>query len=291
MSNALDKSIIKAARRILHPLIRLMLRNGITATAFQELARKEFVDVAFKDFGIDEKPASTSRVAVITGLSRKEVSRLKVLAPLDESDQAWRNRAASVLSSWLVDDRFLDKKGDPLDLSFDGKVPNFSQLVKAYGGDIPARTVATELIRSGALEEVDDRLRMTERGYVPSHDTSALMGILGTDTAELIETIDHNVQAADDRLLQAKVLAENLPAEHYSEFLRYSKQLARNVLQDLTHWLTQRDKGGDLSGNDGRYEVGLGLYHIVRVRRKDSEEGILSNEAQIDRAQIQKDKT
>ncbi|MFT7651334.1 MAG: hypothetical protein ACI9ON_000885 [Limisphaerales bacterium] len=289
MSDALDRSVIKAARRILRPLVRLMIRNGFTATAFQELARKEFVDVAFTDFGIADKQATTSRVAVITGLSRKEVARLKVLAPMDESDQIWRNRAASVLSSWLVDEKFLDKKGDPLDLPFDGDVPNFSELVKAHSGDIPPRTIADELIRTGALEQVEGRLRMTQRGYVPSEDADALMDILGADTAELIETIDHNIQTDDERLLQAKVLAENLPAEHLQEFIRYSKQIARNTLQDLTHWLVQRDQGTDYSGQEARYEVGLGLYHIVRMKQQNSEQGFPEKKAQKDGSAAEKE--
>lgn len=251
----------------MRPLVRLLLRYGITAPAFQELARKEFTDVAFDDFPVSGRSQSASRVAVITGLSRKEVARLRALPHLEEADTTWRNRAASVLSSWTIDADFLDRKGDPLDLPFDGASPNFCDLVKAHAGDVTPRAIVDELMRTGALEEAEGKLRMTSRGYVPADDTKALLDILGEDTAELIETIDHNVQTDDDRLLQAKVLAENLPAEHYDEFIRYSKTLARHMLDELTRWLTERDLGDDEGGTDKRYEVGLGLYHISRVKR------------------------
>ena len=97
MAADLEKTVLKAVRRVLRPLIRLMLRHGITATAFQELARKEFTDVAFDDFPVRGRSQSVSRVAVITGLSRKEVARLRALPPLDEWEQSIDKKRLSPL--------------------------------------------------------------------------------------------------------------------------------------------------------------------------------------------------
>lgn len=274
----LEGRLLRAVRRILRPLIRIMLRNGISATTFQELARKEFVDVAHEDFGIPGRKQTVSRVSVLTGLSRKEVRRLQQLPPVDTLDQTWRNRAATVLSGWAVDPEFCDSKGDPVDLSFDQGTPNFVDLVKKYSGDMQPRAIADELIRNGALVVVDDKYRMQRRGYVPLDDPSAMIDMLGTDSAELIETIDHNIQSQDDKLLQAKVLAENLPQEHVEEFVTYSKRLARHTLDELTHWLVERDKGEEVGVAEGRFEVGLGLYHIVREVREANESPPVSGE-------------
>ncbi|MEM7077105.1 MAG: DUF6502 family protein [Pseudomonadota bacterium] len=263
----LQKRLLKAMRRALRPLVRIMLRNGITAQTFQELARKEFVDVAHEEFTLHGRKQTAARVSVITGLSRKEVSRLQAIPPLDDQDLSFRNRASTVLSSWVVDPDFNDSKGDPLDLPFDGPSPNFSDLVKRYSGDMQPRAIADELMRNGALEVIDHRYRMVRRGYVPLDDPSAMIDMLGTDTAELIETIDYNIQSGDDKRLQAKVLAQNVPAVHLPEFDAFSKRLARHVLDELTHWLRARDEGDDFSGEDPRYEVGLGLYHITRLAR------------------------
>ncbi len=268
----LDKRIIRASRRILRPLVRILLRNGITAQAFQELARKEFVDVAHEEFGLVGRAQTISRVSVLTGLNRKEVARLLALPPLDESDQVWRNRAAAVLSAWVVDETFQDAKGDPLDLPFEGEGPDFTGLVRKHSGDMQPRAIADELERNGAIERVDGKLRMRRRGYVPLDDPSAMVDMLGTDTAELIETIDYNLRHTDS-LLQGKVLAENLPAEHLDEFVRYSKRLARTLLEELTHWLRERDLDDDFSGTDRRYAVGLGLYNIVRTVRDGDDDG------------------
>ena len=271
LNRDLERRIIRAARRVLRPLVRILIRNGITAHTFQELARKEFVDVAYEEFGLQGRQQTVSRVSVITGLSRKEVSRLLALPPLDQSDQKWRNRAATVLSAWIVDPAFQDHKGDPLDLPFEGEGASFTALVRKQSGDMQPRAIVDELIRNGALDEVDGKYRMMRRGYVPLDNPSSMVDMLGTDTAELIETIDYNLQSENDSLLQAKVLAENLPAEHFDEFIRYSKRLSRTLLEELTHWLTERDMGEDFRGTDRRHLVGLGVYQIAQTIRQGTD--------------------
>ncbi len=266
---ALEQKLMHAARRIVRPLVRILLRNGIASDALTELVRQTYVDVADQEFGIEGKRQTIARISVITGLNRKEVSRLRGLDPIERGDAVWWNRAAHVLGSWLRDEAFLDRKGDPVDLAFSGDVPSFEALVKKHSGDMYPRSVADELLRMGAIEEVDGKLRMTARGYVPGGDPERIVDILGLDTAELMETIDHNLQAGEDdqRLFQRKVLSDNVPVEYLDEFNAFSRRLARPVIDELSRWLAERDKGRDWSGDDERVEVGLGIYQINRVAR------------------------
>lgn len=266
---AVEQKLMQAARRILRPLVRILLRNGIPSDALTELVRKTYVDIADEEFGIEGKRQTVARISVITGLNRKEVSRLRGAQPLDSGDALWWNRAAHVLGSWLRDADFLDRKGDPLDLPFADASPSFSELVRKHSGDMYPRSVADELLRLGAVEEVDGKLRMTTRGYVPGGDPERIIEILGLDTAEFMETIDHNLQAAsdDDRLFQLKVLSDNVPVAYLEEFNAYSRRLSRPVIEELNRWLSERDKGRDWSGDDERVEIGLGIYQINRVAR------------------------
>ncbi|MGE0624468.1 MAG: DUF6502 family protein [Pseudomonadales bacterium] len=262
---SIENKLLDAARRILLPLVRILLRNGVPSDALTELVRKTYVDVAENEFGIDGKRQTTARISVITGLNRKEVARLRGMAPLSSDDQRRWNRAATVLGAWLRDDEFHDRKGDPLDLPFEGSAVSFAQLCKKHSGDMQPRAIADELLRVGAIEQVEGRLRMTTRGYVPAGDPESVAEILGIDTAELIETIDHNMTAgADDKLFQLKVLSTNVPAEHVEEFNAYSRRLARPVLEELNRWLAARDMKRDWSGTDERMVLGLGIYQINR---------------------------
>lgn len=266
---AVEQQLMQAARRILRPLVRILLRNGIPSDALTELVRKSYVDVADDEFRLEGKRQTVARISVITGLNRKEVSRLRGLPPLEQADAVWWNRAAHVLGSWLRDEEFLDRKGDPIDLPFADATPCFVDLVRKHSGDMYPRSVADELLRMGAIEEVGGNLRMTTRGYVPGGDPERIIDILGLDTAEFMETIDHNLQAEadEDRLFQLKVLSDNVPEEYLEEFNAYSRRLARPVIEELSRWLSERDKGRDWSGDEGRVEVGLGIYQINRVAR------------------------
>jgi hypothetical protein len=262
---SIENTLLNAARRILYPLVRILLRNGIPSDALTELVRKTYVDVAENEFGIEGRKQTTARISVITGLNRKEVARLRKLEPLSEDDRRKWNRAATVLGAWVRDDQFLDRKGDPLDLPLEGTEPSFSDLVKKHSGDMQPRAIMDELLRVGAIEWVGDGLRMTTRGYVPSGDPESAAEILGIDAAEFIETIDHNMQAEhDETLFQLKVLSDNVPAEYVNEFNAYSRRLARPVLEELNRWLAERDMKRDWSGDDERYVLGMGIFQINR---------------------------
>lgn len=267
-----EQKLLRATRRILYPLVRILLRNGVSSDAVTELVRQTFVDVADAEFTLPGRKQTTARISVITGLNRKEVARLRGRNPLDQGDRFWWNRAAHVLGSWLRDGDFLDRKGDPLDLPLAGPSPNFGDLVRRHSGDMQPKAVADELKRVGAVEEIDGKLRMTSRGYVPGPEGAAVIDILGLDTAEFIEVVDHNLQAeAGPKLLQRKVLSDNVPAEYVDEFNAYSRRLAQPVIEELARWLSARDKGRDWSGDDERVVLGLGIYQINKpAQRPDS---------------------
>jgi len=263
--------LLAAAGRILRPLVRILIRNGVPSDALTELVRKVFVDVADEDFRLSGKRQTVSRISVITGLHRKEVTRLRTLDLADVSqDVARRNRAATVLSAWLRDGEFLDRKGDPLDLPFAG-TGSFSELVRRYSGDMKPRAMADELVRSGAIEVVDGRMRMVARGFVPGGDPDEVLAILGTDPAELIETIDYNMTHADKRY-QRKVAYDNVPAVHASEFRALSARLAQHLLEELDRWLAARDLPSGRS-DEPTLSLGLGIYQIESPGANDARKG------------------
>lgn len=276
-NSSLDQHLLRAARRVLQPLVRLLLRYGIPATALQEVVRKAYVDVAYEEFSLAGKPQTLARVSVLTGLNRKEVARLHRLPPVDEADGEWRTRAGQVLSRWFVDSDFLDGQGDPLDLPFAGGESSFSELVKKYSGDMYPRAIADELIRLGLVEEVGERLRMTQRGYVPANDPALLIDILGLDTAAFIETIDHNIEAEGNRtLMQVRAVSYSLPADEVDNFLRHSRRGAQQLIENTAEWLGRHEEdvpvltdNEDSDNNktdddvDEYRTVGLGVYQIL----------------------------
>lgn len=154
--------------RILRPLARMLLRNGVSYKAFAELSKRVFVEVAREEFRIPGRKQSDSRVSVITGLSRKEVKRVRLEGgAADENLLRLHNRASRVIYGWLQDQGFLDAQGRPRPLPVEeDRSPNFVELVRRYSGDAPPRAVMDELERLRAVERRDDGyLALTARNH------------------------------------------------------------------------------------------------------------------------------
>ena len=203
-----EQALSAAVLRILRALIRVLLRYGMPFDGFTELAKRVYIDVAVKDFQIPGRKQSISRISTLTGIYRREVSRIMDLPEIDDSEVTARhNRAARVIGGWLHDPDYSDGKGQARDLDLAGDMPSFTHLVRKYSGDIPSRAILDELTRVGAVsQDKDGKIHLLSRAYVPRHGEADMLAILGVDTADFLSTIDHNLQHADtDNRLQLKV--------------------------------------------------------------------------------------
>ena len=269
-----SKIVVQAIVRILRPLVRLLLRYGVSAGAFEELVRRVYVEVAERDFQVDGKKQTTSRISVITGLSRKEVAKLQKLPSIEDTDVDERyNRAARVVTGWLRDQRYRTKAGLPAVLPFEGK-KSFSELVNKYSGDMPPRAVADELMRLHIIEVTrTNSLKLQTKGYVPQDSEVDKLQILGTDTADLIATIDHNLShKQEEAKFQRKVSYDNVPVQYVEEFRKHSAKLSMDLLIKLDTWLAKRDRDANpkVKGK-GKARVGLGIYMMEETIDKNED--------------------
>ena len=156
MQDNVQHRILNALLVALRPLARALLRAGIGYREFAEISKSAFVDVATRDYGLRGRPTNISRVAVMTGLTRKEVRRLRDKAEAgDDTDIARPVPMAVILHRWFTEPDFLDAAGNPRELEFDAGSGSFSDLVRRFGGDIPPGAMRTELKRIQAVEETE----------------------------------------------------------------------------------------------------------------------------------------
>lgn len=260
------RSLSTATGTLLKPLVRILLRNGVAAKSVYELVKHIYVQVAKEDFEIDGKKASISRVAILTGLTRKEVQAILALPERQQGhyDEGY-NRAARVITGWLRDADFGDGKGHPAPLPMSGKRTSFTALVKRYSGDIPVRALLDELVRVGAVKRLKDgRVGLVSRGYVPQRGLEEKLAILGNDTADLIATIDHNIFGNPSKpRMQRKVMYDNVPVEAARAFQTVAEDRAQEMLEALDRWLSHRDRDVNPTvRGKGRVRVGVGIYHF-----------------------------
>ena len=88
-------ALAQALDRLLDPLVEILLRGGLPHRAFAEVAKRAFVRVAEREGGVSGRKQSTSRIALRTGLTRKEVGRLRKLPELRAEETAARYSRAS----------------------------------------------------------------------------------------------------------------------------------------------------------------------------------------------------
>jgi hypothetical protein len=257
-----------ALATLLRPLFRLLLRHQVSFGAFEELAKRVYVEVALNDFGIPGKKPSISRASILSGLTRKEVQRL--LSTSDDLsgsralDSERYNRAARVLTGWIRDSQYLDAKGQPKALSADGD-DGFAALVRRHSGDMPARAVLDELERVGAVRRRDDGLiELLARAYVPRSSPADKLAILGSDVADLIETIGHNLDDGEsDPRFQRKVMYQSIPASALPAFRKRSAANAQALLEKFDQWLAEHDVANPPGRPDApRARVGVGIYYF-----------------------------
>lgn len=262
----MNQALLAAVIKLLRPLVQILLRNGIPFGAFSDLAKRVYVDTAMEGFAILGRKQSVSRVSIITGISRKEIGHVKTLPdPKDAGTTEQYNRAARVISGWVRDEEFRGDAGQPAELPLDGEGKTFSELVRRFSGDVPARAVMDELLRVGAVGRLEDgRIRLLTRAYLPTADEVGKLGILGTDVRDLIATIDHNLRSnALDSYFQRKVAYDNLPVEVIPELRALTQTQAQKLLEEMDRWMAQRDRDINPSiEGSGRRRAGIGIYYF-----------------------------
>jgi hypothetical protein len=190
----MKQRVLDAFLLVMRPVVKIFLRYGIGYREFAEIAKTAFVDVASSDFGLRGRPTNISRVAVMTGLTRKEVRRLRdKIATGDSSISVKATPFAQVLHHWHAQPEFTDTSGSPKALPFSGDDESFTALVRKFGGDIPAGAMRTEMKRVGVVQEDDSgRLSVVNRYFRSASDHETLVTILVHGVYTLLSNVAHN---------------------------------------------------------------------------------------------------
>lgn len=257
-------TIISAFRLIFRPMVKILLLAGVTWKEIAEVAKATYVEVASTEFGIRGRLTNVSRVAILTGFTRKKVARLRELLGSEDSQiTAKMNHATRVLSGWYSDPAFLSAKGAPLALEAEGAGASFAMLCRRYASDVPATTMLKELKYVGAVKETPaGELVVQTRYYMPLQMDPKQILRSGAVLQDLGNTVAHNLfrkegEAArfERRATGTRVAAEAVPA-----FQAYLEDEGQAFLERVDVWLIEHELDDDSSAKGIR--LGLGAYWI-----------------------------
>lgn len=277
MTDKLQKQLVAALRHLLRPVVRVLLRHGLAFGDLAEIIKGIYVEVARDNFTPDNRRPTDSRIAILTGLTRKDVKRLRedlesgiddTDAPADANDA---HRATRVLSGWHQDPDFCDQTGHPIELKIDGAAPSFAALVKRYSGDMPVRAMLDELIRVGAITESNDgMLTVKSRTYIPSLDNPQGIRMFGTALHDLASTIDHNLSRSDDEptWLQRSASNHSVDPRAVPILRRVASEQGQALLEQIDDWMSSHELAD--SADVDPAHVGIGIYFFEREKNTDN---------------------
>jgi len=277
MSDRTQKALTRALYKMLRPMVRLLMRHGVSYRLFADIARHVYVDVAREDFALPRRKPSLSRMAVLTGINRKDIAKLQARPhPLSDAPQEKPTPAARVVTGWLNDVRFHDEQGEPAQLPVEAEdgEPSFAQLVREYTSDVPVRALQDELERINALVRHGDRVALVARGYIPVEDMQENIRIFGTAAADLMATMDHNIAKLEPgAFIQRTVSYEQVPVELLDQIRQRSAREGQEFLLQVNDWLAQCDGEHTPELSDSsKARAGIGLYYFEQRNSDPSDE-------------------
>jgi Family of unknown function (DUF6502) len=262
---------LSATWQMMEPIIGILLRNGVTHKEFSLLCKQLYVKIASEEFGIRGRPTNMSRVAMMTGLDRKEVGRIKENLQQDNTakvSEQHQDRLNRILSGWYQDKDFIDAQGQPKLIGIDEDDICFNLLVRRYGGDLPASALLKELKRVGIVEEIQGKLRVLGRYFVVDPTDAAALLRAGNVIQDIANALEHNlykanVQKNQPKRFERRASNPQMPLQSLAEFRAFVETEGQAFLERIDAWLSAHEaSSNDRDSTQIKMRLGVGAYLI-----------------------------
>lgn len=269
MSDTARAHLIHAFRKVLRPLVKILIRAGVRYDEFSEVIKGVFIESAIRDGLGRAGPLTRSRVSLVTGITRSDVDRFvdneSLLAPPPPTHAT---TLTEVLHLWNTDPRYLGPFGVPLEIDFDSTPGRcFLDLVNRVDADADAALILEELVRTGVVVPAGNYLKVISRSYVIADLMSPqALEYFGNTLANLAQTLEYNMrQSPESKRLQRSVIADRgLPASEMSNFDAFLKGRVQQMLTDVDDWIGQHSMRWE--AEEGHIvSTGLTAYHYVET--------------------------
>jgi len=270
MTDPLRLGLLSAYRKVMQPLVRVLIRNGVSFGELADVLKSVFVEVAARDFQIEDRKISRSRVAIVTGLTRKEVARQEELLRTGQALHMVSNlnRVTRVLAGWHSDPTFTGPYGMPLELPFESPTGvSFTSLVRAHSGDMAPRAMLDELIRVGVVQKAaSGAFKVLARAYIPRDFHPDALERFGEVVHDFICTYEFNMyKGASPARFERKVFPDDgLREELLPAFDALLKAKGHAFLIEIHNWITaQEGSFAATNKKKKRIKTGVGVYHFI----------------------------
>jgi len=260
-------AVVSALRRLLRPIVRLLLNNGITFPFLGDLLKSIYVETAEKEFGLGVRPLTDSRITLLTGVHRKDVRRLRHEVLPEAPASSGLTLGTKIVARWLGDPSYLDPTGAPRSLPrtpHKGGAESFAALVEKVSKNVRPRSVLDELVRLGVVEiDAEDRVHLVTRGFVPGNELDAKAFYFGEALHDHLAAAVDNLGGNKPAWLERSVYYDELSPAAVQQLTEKSERLSMQVLQEIN-----RDgmalEASDPPSPTQRMRMRLGVYFFAQ---------------------------
>lgn len=256
-----------AVRMMLKPLVRLLISQGVSHGDFSDAAKDVYVEMAIRHFEKSEK-VNQSRTAILTGLTRKEVKNVISRAINEETHNKNYSRPSRVLAGWHSDPKYIGPYGVPLEIPYESSAeggPAIVDLVKTYSGDMAPRPMLKELVRVGAVIELENKTyKAVRRDFEAAALSPELVERLGKIGHYFFSTAAANIEKKEQGsgYFDRRVYTESgLSPESILQFDEYIKTRGQQFLEELDNWFVSMESV-DKNKSD-KQNTGICMVHYV----------------------------
>ncbi len=274
IEHPLRATVLVACRHLLRPIASLLIRCGISWRDFAEASKGAFVDAATHEYGLQGRPTNATRVAILTGLNRKEVSRIRgAEGTVELAGDVATSNVSRILGAWHQESEFLDAQGTPLVLPLQGEGASVEELIRRHGGDLTSRALLKELLRVQAIERVDENhVRALKRYFLPDQLDALSIDRAATVIHDLAATLNHNLTANLDNTganFEGRASNRHIPSRSLPALREFVEAQGEPLLYRIDDWLSEHEVAPTQRESTKLIRAGAGIYLFA-----DSADGV-----------------
>lgn len=242
---------------LMEPLVRWLLRSGVSYGAFADSLKPVFVAVARDELERSGARPTHSALSVLSGVHRKDVRALAE-ASVRASPLRGVPLASQVFTRWLTDPAFQGPDGHPMPLPRGGPAPSFESLAREVSTDVHPRTVLDELLRLGLVAIEQDVVSARAAAFVPAHGLGETTALFSANVADHIAAAVHNLTLDAPKFLEQSLYGRGLTqasAERLAEAARRAWSAAFTTMA-----AEARERFDEDAGKGGRHRIRFGTY-------------------------------
>lgn len=267
----IPKAMMTAVRKVLRPLVCLLIHFRITFPQLAEILKSVYVEVANEEFRLPDKAQTDTRLSLLTGVHRKDIKRLRNQATTDQTTPANVDISTRVIARWIGEADYLDKNKHPivLPMSAEEGKPSFETLVESVcKKDIRPKVVLDEWLNQGvAILDGDNHIRLNTEAFIPNKGFDEKAFFLGHNISDHLSAATSNLIDEKSNFFERCVYYDGLSDESIAEIQEIIADKGMKTLLEINE-LAMKLKAKDFSKVDRKKRINIGLYAYHELEDK-----------------------